>query len=862
MALGLAVLAVGLCSPKAGAALEDEVRAYEIQDAASPPPKEAILFVGSSSIKGWNNLSASFPGHTVLNRGFGGSQMSDLLEFFGRLVVPYDPPLIVVYEGDNDLVGSKTAQQVFTEYQDFATRVEQRLPDAEIAFIAVKPSPSRVGVMGKMAEFNAMLRAFCGQKPRFRYVDVFTPMLNAQGQPRPELFQSDMLHMNAAGYAIWTSLIAPVLEEAPFQPVVNVLFDFGAEGAMMSADKDAANIWNNITPAIGGVLGGRLEAVTGTQGQVTTMSVEILAPFAGANQSGVAASPLYPAEAVNDSLFGNTEEFGGLSNVFPSFRVAGLKQDAAYQFTFFASRSGVTDNRETIYTVKGKDEQTAALDASNNIAKVAQVEAVTPDEEGAITVSLSPGAANNNSNHFTYLGAMKIVEMPPPPPVTITQDLSDVAVEAFQPVVFSVAVSGKPPFQAQWFLNGAPLEGATELEYVIPQASLAMSGSRYSVKVSNATSEAASKEATLTVTPDVTPPVVTGAASDDGTVVELAFSEKLDPESVTNLGQYQVRGGLVGVTHAVLGEDGKTLALTLEHRVSGENALSLSGVRDLSGNAIAPGTAVPFTAPRQAARSYLFDFGAAGRTTTANAAPDNDPARVWNNVASIGLSNTGRLDNLKAADGSASAVSLVMIERFNGANESGTLESALFPANATRDSLFGNTETFNGISNVYPKFQLTGLDAGRRYDFVFYASRMAANDNRETVYTVEGSQAGSVILNAANNINAVAVLSGMAPTMEGILAISLNPAPANNNANHFTYLGVMQVSESAPLDLLAPRWLSTGAAALDWTGVGRLEWSADLSGDSWLPVEPEPEPPYFERKEESGRRYFRLAPRE
>lgn len=862
VALGLIFLAAGLCCPRAEAALEDEVRAYEIQDAASPPPKDAILFVGSSSIKGWSNLAASFPNHTVLNRGFGGSQMSDLLEFFGRLVVPYDPPLIVVYEGDNDLAGSKTAQQVFAEYQDFAARVEQRLPDAEIAFIAVKPSPSRVGVMGKMADFNEMLRAFCVQNPRFRFVDVFTPMLNTAGQPRPELFQGDMLHMNAAGYAIWTSLIGPVLQEAPFQPVVNVLIDFGSDGAIVTEADDKANKWNNITQAVGSVLGGRLDALLDTKGQVTALNLEMLAPFAGVNQNGAATSPLYPSQAVSDSLFGNTEEFDGKSNVFPKFQISGLKQDAAYQFTFFASRSGVSDNRETLYTVEGGSLQTDVLDAANNSARVAQVEAMTPGENGSVTISLSPGPGNNNGNHFTYLGAMKIVEMPPPPPVTITQDLADVTVEAFQPAVFSLAAGGKPPFQVQWFRNGELLEGAEGFECIIPEAALALNGSRYSAKVSNATSEAMSREAVLTVVPDATPPALAGASSSDGVVVEVVFSEKLDPESAADPSRFQVRGGLVAAIQAALGADGKTVVLTLEHRVAGENTLGVSGVRDLSGNAIAAGASVSFMAPRRAARTYLFDFGSAGRATAAGGAPDNDPSRVWNNVAGIGQSNTGRLDKVKAVDGYESALSLVMIDRFNGANESGTLDSTLFPANATRDSLFGNTETFSGLSNIYPKFQLVGLEAGRRYDFLFYASRLGVNDNRETLYTLEGAHEGTVILNASNNINTAAVLSGMIPSTEGAVTISLTPAPANNNANHFTYLGVLQVTESAPLDLLPPQFLSTGAAALDWTGHGRLEWSPDLEADSWRPVEPSPEPPYFEPSREIERRFYRLMPRE
>jgi hypothetical protein len=136
---------------------------------------------------------------------------------------------------------------------------------------------------------------------------------------------------------------------------------------------------------------------------------------------------------------------------------------------------------------------------------------------------------------------------------------------------------------------------------------------------------------------------------------------------------------------------------------------------------------------------------------------------------------------------------LVIVSRFNGANTNGTLASKQFPASATRDSLFGNTETFSGLADVFPEFKLTDLDPLLTYDFTFYASRLGVSDFRETGYSVSGGNTGFAALNASGNIDNVAVVSGIRPDASGAITISLAPTSRNNNANHFTYLGAMRV---------------------------------------------------------------------
>jgi lysophospholipase L1-like esterase len=190
---------------------EEDIRRFEAADRTSPPPQGAVLFVGSSSIAMWQSLQRDFPWTPVINRGFGGSEMADSLRYVDRIIIPYMPRLIVVYAGDNDLAGGKAPEQVVADYRSLVAKVHRRLPATPIAFIAIKPSPCRRHLLAPIRQVNAQIQALGAQDSRLLYIDVFTPMLDASGEPRPELFIEDGLHLNAAGYALWTRLVTPFL---------------------------------------------------------------------------------------------------------------------------------------------------------------------------------------------------------------------------------------------------------------------------------------------------------------------------------------------------------------------------------------------------------------------------------------------------------------------------------------------------------------------------------------------------------------------------------------------------------------------------------------------------------------------------
>ncbi len=209
--LGCAPQLVHQTAVSAPSQWEPEIVGFETADRTNPPSRGGIVFVGSSSIRMWQTLAGDFPDLSVLNRGFGGSELSDVVRFADRIVVPYKPRVVVLYAGDNDLNAGKTPARVFSDFQEFVAIVHRDLPATRVVFVAIKPSIARATIIDKIRVTNQLIRDYVRSDSRVVYVDVFTPMLDASGQPRRELFLEDGLHMNARGYAIWRDLIAPVL---------------------------------------------------------------------------------------------------------------------------------------------------------------------------------------------------------------------------------------------------------------------------------------------------------------------------------------------------------------------------------------------------------------------------------------------------------------------------------------------------------------------------------------------------------------------------------------------------------------------------------------------------------------------------
>jgi len=191
---------------------ESAVRTYDVADRQDPPPQEGIVFLGSSSINGWQEtVRADLAPLNVVTRGLPGSTMADAVRYVDRLVLRYRPRAVVVYNGDNDIADGASPVAVRDSFNAFTAAVHAKLPEARVYVISIKPSPGRWHLWPKMARANALLREACSGDKRLAYIDVATKMLDGHGRCREDLFHADRIHMNSKGYHVWGETLRPVL---------------------------------------------------------------------------------------------------------------------------------------------------------------------------------------------------------------------------------------------------------------------------------------------------------------------------------------------------------------------------------------------------------------------------------------------------------------------------------------------------------------------------------------------------------------------------------------------------------------------------------------------------------------------------
>jgi lysophospholipase L1-like esterase len=190
-----------------------DIAAFKRQDSVSFPPKNAILFVGSSSFTNWKDVKDYFPAYTIINRGFGGSSLPDVIRYANDIIFPYQPKQIVIYCGENDIAGDSTVtgKMVSERFKLLFTDIRNRFPGIPLVYISMKPSPSRWQMKERMINGNERIRKFLKKKKNTEFISVWKSMLGPDGTPVKEIFLEDNLHMNAKGYAIWQKLIESVL---------------------------------------------------------------------------------------------------------------------------------------------------------------------------------------------------------------------------------------------------------------------------------------------------------------------------------------------------------------------------------------------------------------------------------------------------------------------------------------------------------------------------------------------------------------------------------------------------------------------------------------------------------------------------
>lgn len=191
---------------------DKEITSFKNWDQKNSFAKDAILFVGSSSTRLWMTQDA-FSDYNVINRGFGGAHISDMLFFMQETVLKYNAPVIVFYCGDNDIAAGKSAERVLSDYQKFVTRASESNPGVKILFIPIKPSINRWSFWPEMQRANRLIAEYSATTANLYYVDTATPMIPDGQMPAADLFIEDGLHLSEKGYALWNDILRPVLAE-------------------------------------------------------------------------------------------------------------------------------------------------------------------------------------------------------------------------------------------------------------------------------------------------------------------------------------------------------------------------------------------------------------------------------------------------------------------------------------------------------------------------------------------------------------------------------------------------------------------------------------------------------------------------
>ena len=190
-----------------------DIQQFLKQDSLQMPPKNAILFIGSSSFTKWKDVGKYFPGYTIINRGFGGSQLSNLILYADKIIYPYHPKQVIIYCGENDFDYDKSvsADTVFERFHTLFDMIREKLPEANIGYVSIKFSPSRKFAWEKTKKTNSLIEDFLEEQNNAEFIDITAAMQDASGKVNTALFLDDQLHMRPEGYKLWQQQIGPYL---------------------------------------------------------------------------------------------------------------------------------------------------------------------------------------------------------------------------------------------------------------------------------------------------------------------------------------------------------------------------------------------------------------------------------------------------------------------------------------------------------------------------------------------------------------------------------------------------------------------------------------------------------------------------
>ena len=207
-------LTIQSCSAQQSFPFANEIANFKRQDSISFPPKNGILFIGSSSIRKWTDLELRFPGKPIIRRGVGGCTLEQLVDYYTPYILfPYHPRKVFIYAGENDIADGKTGKFVFMEFQKLWEMISKQLPETSIYFMSIKPSPSRAKYFNEVVIANNLIKSYLTNKPNSTYIDVSTAIFKPNTTvPDSSLFETDYLHLNSKGYDKWQHILEPFVK--------------------------------------------------------------------------------------------------------------------------------------------------------------------------------------------------------------------------------------------------------------------------------------------------------------------------------------------------------------------------------------------------------------------------------------------------------------------------------------------------------------------------------------------------------------------------------------------------------------------------------------------------------------------------
>jgi lysophospholipase L1-like esterase len=190
---------------------EKTVQAYEAADTFQPTPTGAILLAGDSQFYRWKTLHDDLPDFTIVNRGIDSFQLSHVIQYADRLILPHKPRMIILHVGGNDVNNGKAAAAILEDFKTFVAKVRAVLPEVPIAFSSITPGPGRWNQAERRKQTNDVIKAYIETQPGLVFIDLWEAMLTADGQPRDELWVEDRVHPNHAGYLVRVKIMRPLL---------------------------------------------------------------------------------------------------------------------------------------------------------------------------------------------------------------------------------------------------------------------------------------------------------------------------------------------------------------------------------------------------------------------------------------------------------------------------------------------------------------------------------------------------------------------------------------------------------------------------------------------------------------------------